>query len=126
MAWFCLARAGSDDPSRAFWNRVKQVGERKLYLERLLMLKPLCRSLRHLTQCIKTNDATLLFSLLFKFPESRDLLQFHRSPYYGLENAFTVCIGDWQPFQLVSPPASVKFLFGMHSKKTQCERECFS
>lgn len=68
-------------------------------------------------QCMKTNDATLLFSLLFKFLESRDLLQFHRSPYCGLEIAFPVCVGDWQPFQLVSPPASVKVLFGFIAKK---------
>lgn len=64
MAWFCLACAGSDDPSRAFWNYVKQLADREPCLERLLMLKPLCQLSRCLMQCIETNDATVVFLAL--------------------------------------------------------------
>lgn len=77
-------------------------------------------------RCIETNGATLLFSLLFKFLESRDLLQFHGSPSCGLEIAFPVCVGAWQPLQLTSSPGSGEVLFGVRSKKPQCERECSS
>lgn len=66
------------------------------------------------------NDGTLMFSLLFKFLEGRDLLQFHQSPYDGSEIAFLFVGETGSPFQVVAPLCKQclwRILFGVHTEK---------
>lgn len=77
--------------------------------------------------CIKMNDGTLMFSLLFKFLEGRGLLQFHQSPYDGSEIALPFVGETGSALQLVTPlhkAVLVTDFIWCAYRKRQCAGEC--